>query len=36
MKLIAITLAALLAVGKVSAYSTGLTTFYGYICDDHE
>lgn len=35
MKLIAITLAALLAVGKVSAYSAGLTTFYGYICDDH-
>lgn len=35
MKLIAITLAALLAVGKVSAYSADLETFYGYICDDH-
>ena len=35
MKLIAITLAALLAVSKVSAFSADLETFYGYVCDDH-
>jgi len=34
MKLISLTLA-LLAVGKVSAYSADLETFYGLLCDNH-
>jgi hypothetical protein len=34
MKLIALTVA-LLAVGKATAFSADLETFYGYLCDDH-